>query len=112
MSKPKTHIISLEEAIALTTRFRHHRSTELPISETYSKSAILSLLEQRGAEKLRIYLGEKEDGKICTVLVAANKLDQDILPNSTDMSPTDEGLILEDAIRCPELCPAVSPLNE
>lgn len=111
MSNQKTHIISLEEAIVLTTRFRNHRPNALPISETFSRSAVLGLLEQKDADKLRIYLGEKEDGRICTVLVAADEWDQDILSVSTNIPSIDDGMILQDAIRCPELCPPPSPLN-
>lgn len=111
MSIQNTHTISLEEAIALTTRFRAHRPNALPISETFSKSAVICLLEQKGADRLRIYLGEKEDGRICTVLVAANEWDQDILALSTDTASIEQALILQDAIRCPELCPPPSALN-
>lgn len=106
-----THSISLEDAIVLTTRFREHRPTTLPISETFSKSALLLLLEQKGADRLRIYLGEKEDGKICTVLVAADEWDQDIIASNTNIASTEQAIILQDAIRCPELCPPPSPLN-
>lgn len=112
MQNENTHIISLEQAVALTTRFRAHRPTELPLCETFSKAAVINLLEQIGAKKMRIYLGEKEDGKVCTILVAVNQFDQDIISFGIDITSTDQGIILQDAIRCPELCPPPSPLNE
>ncbi len=106
------HVISLDEAIALTTRFRQHRTENQPICETFEKAAVLRLLQHEDAVSLRIYQGEKADGKICSVLCAANAEGADILPSGASANEsTDDGEILEDAIRCPELCPPPSPLN-
>ena len=107
------HSITLTEAIDLMNRFRATRASNLPLSETFDKNSVLALLAVPTATSLRIYLGEKVDGKICSVLVAADAMGNDILPISAGtLGITDAGaLILEDAIRCPDLCPPASPLN-
>ena len=107
------HSISLAEAIELTSRFRPNRTSNLPLAETFDKNAILAMLAVPNATRFRIYLGEKEDGKICSVLVAADAEGSDILPTAiTSANVTnDPPYILEDAIRCPEACPPPSPLN-
>jgi len=60
-------------------------------------------------------MGEKANGNICTVLVAANGQGNDILPLQEEaiqsMVMDEDALILDDAVRCPELCPPYSPLN-
>lgn len=115
MSNKLQHTISLPTAIELTTRFRANKTRNLPICETFDLASVQTLLSVPNSAFLRIYLGEKENGDVCLVLVAADANGNDILPLTTDThSTTDEEtpLILEDAIRCPELCPPPSPLNE
>jgi hypothetical protein len=113
MSYNVKHRISLATAIELTSRFRNSRPADLPICETFSKAAVLALLNTPQSAFLRIYLGKKENGDVCAVLVAADNQGHDLLPEEqrTADEPI-EPLILEDAIRCPELCPPPSPLNE
>jgi hypothetical protein len=109
------HSISLDEAIDLTSRFRANRPSFMPICETFDRPSVLSLLNVTGAAKLRVYMGEKSNGNVCTVLVAANDEGADILPTDENAIPStimeDDALILDDAVRCPELCPPYSPLN-
>ena len=107
------HQISLEEAIELTKRYRNDPGADLPNAETFGRDSIAALIEQPGCHAFRIYLGRKADGKICSVLVAADAEGHDILPPPQDelTNGDDEGIILEDAIRCPPACPPESPLN-
>jgi hypothetical protein len=107
------HSISLPEAVTLTSRFRTNRTPNLAICETFDKQSVISMLAVENSAHLRIYLGEKEDGKVCSVLVAADAEGNDILPpESASLSAEDgEEIILEDAMRCPDLCPPPSPLN-
>jgi hypothetical protein len=113
MSTTIPHQIDLGTAIDLTTRLRNNRPGNLPICETYDKTSVQALLDQPNAAKFRLYLGQKPNGDICNVLVAADENDHDILPEegSNSLTGTDEGIILEDSVRCPELCPPESPLN-
>ena len=112
MSKTPPHAISLEEAIELTTRFREHRTDNLALSETFDKNSVLAMLSVPNSAKLRIYLGQKVNGEVCSVLVAADEAGNDLLPPiSSSRDGEGDELILEDAIRCPQLCPPPSPLN-
>jgi hypothetical protein len=115
MSQTIQHSISLGEAMVLTTRFRNNRPANMPLSETFDKSSVLQMLQVSNATSLRLYLGQKENGDICNVLVAADEEGNDILPPPATAGLTegdDDVLILEDSFRCPELCPPPSPLNE
>lgn len=113
MQNTTPHSISLAEAIELTTRFRANRTPDLALAETFDKNAVLAMLSVPNAAQFRIYLGEKADGNICSILVAADAEGNDILPLATNLAIADEdpALILEDAFRCPDLCPPPSPLN-
>lgn len=107
------HQISLEQAIALTTRYRKNPVSDAPFSETYDAASVQALLNQRGSQSFRLYLGRKPDQRICTVLVAVDANGHDILPPTGLVTLSDdEGIILEDAIQCPPICPPPSPLNE
>lgn len=107
------HQITLQEAIELTTRYRNNPVTNAPLSETYDAASVRALLNQPGCRSFRLYLGRKPDERICTVLVAVDANGSDILPPSGLATNTDdEGILLEDAIQCPPICPPPSPLNE
>lgn len=107
------HQISLQEAIALTTRYRNNPVTDAPFSETYDAASVKVMLNQLGCQSFRLYLGRKPDQKICSVLVAVDENGNDILPPTGLVTITDdEGIILEDAIQCPPICPPPSPLNQ
>ncbi len=114
------HQISLGEAIELTTRFRKNPGPDMSYSETFDSASVLALLNQPNCKSFRIYLGRKADDRICSVLVAADADDHDILPplasalsaKTAAKSADDDGIILEDAFHCPPVCPEASPLNE
>ena len=108
------HQISLAEAIELTTRYRNNPLPDLPLCETFDKSSVAALLAQPGCHSFRIYLGRKKDDSVCSVLVAADANGQDILPppQRNELTDGDDGILLEDAFRCPPACPPPSPLNE
>ena len=65
------HVISLQEAIVLTKRFRENRETVLatayqgqnllPLSETFNRNAIEMLLNKPGCTGIRIYYGMDEN---------------------------------------------------
>lgn len=108
----KPNQISLQQAIDYTSRFRENPGPDMPYSETFSAASVKALLEQNECKSFRIYLGRKTDNRICCVLVAADEKGQDILPPLNPVSSQeDQGIILEDALQCPPLCPPPSPLN-
>jgi len=122
------HFISLAEAAALNARYRQHHENILkeayqgqnilPLSETFDRYAVDTVLEKPGCTGLRVYYGMTEDLAVHAVMVGVDENNRDILPVTTGTSAaaageTDEedGFILERAIRCPDLCPDSSPLN-
>lgn len=118
----QTHFISLDTAVAMTARFRanrnnvlkpeYHNSDIVANCETFSKSAVETLLQQTGCTGFRIYYGMDEDLKIHAILVGVNSNDADILPLQGGLVAEDpDGTILEEGQRCPPYCPPTSPLN-
>jgi hypothetical protein len=115
------HKITLNSAVEMTTRYRQNRQlvladpsdeTLLPLSETFNKDAIQSLLNTTGAAGFRIYYGMTENKNIHAILVAVDQTGADILPPAQSLTLTEEDeIILEDGQRCPYTCPPESPLN-
>lgn len=112
-----SHLVSLHYAIQLTSRFRNNRELVLanaykeqdilPLSETFNKDDIESLLGQQDAAGLRIYYGMDDHYKLHAVVVATNPQNEDILPAGL----LDEPIIVQEGQRCPVICPPSSPLN-
>lgn len=107
------HEISLAQAIEMTARYRANRPENFPISETFAIEAITKLMSAEGCQGIRIYYGMKENLEAHAILVAVNAEGEDILPLVGDESVLDGSnpVILEDAIRCPPVCPKASVLN-
>lgn len=108
--------ISLQSAVDLTTEFRSEReamletnyqdNNTLPISETFEKSHVQSVINQTGCQKLRVYYGMDGDSKVHAILVAVDSNDADILTIGDQSA-----YILEQGVRCPEDCGPNSALN-
>ena len=115
-----SNFISLEQAVAMTTRYRKNMDTVLapefrnrnilPICETFDRSSFETLLGETAATFIRVYLGMDETDKIRVIAVAADQKGVDILPDA-GKALDGGGSIVEDGIRCPTNCPTASPLN-
>ena len=113
-----THSISLEQAVAMTTRYRtwketilmpEYRNTNLLCSaETIALADVQQLLSEAGAVAMRIYYGMDATKAVHAILVGVDQEGRDILPSG---QTTEEGTILEEGQRCPPLCGEPSPLN-
>ncbi|MGC4235402.1 MAG: hypothetical protein QM594_20690, partial [Niabella sp.] len=91
----------------------HQNKNLLPLSETFDRAVIDSILARPGCTALRIYYGMDEELKLHAIVVAAGKDNADILPVAMTMTDDGgDGGIAENANRCPPLCPPSSPLNE
>lgn len=120
------HFISLQEAIDMTSLYRtehenilktdYQNQGILPLSEAFDRSAFDTVLAKEGCAGLRIYYGMSEDLKIHAIIVGTDANGDDILPQENSMAisneNTDEEDIIEKGIRCPDICPSGSPLNE
>lgn len=113
MNTTTNHEISLQLAINMTTLYRANRPANFPLSETFDKAAVAKLLATPDCASLRIYYGMNQDLLSHAILVAADASGADILPAANAAAvAADEPVILEDALRCPDLCPPKSGLNK
>ena len=120
-----SHFISLEKAVAMTSRYRNNKeqilattyqdSDILALNESFDRAAIDTLLATPGCAGMRIYYGMDTALKVHAVMVAVNADNEDILPAGTETasnSAEDDPIIVEEGQRCPPICPGGSPLNE
>lgn len=113
-----SHAISLDEAKEMISFYKANREEILAdeykgrdilaYSEAFDVDAILTLIANTLCRKMRIYYGMDNAKKVHAILVAVDGNGKDILPNDPGV-PTP--MIVEDAIRCPDQCPAASDLN-
>ena len=117
VTNPCSNIISLKQAVGMTTEYRNCKDSilaegvdpsVLPICETYEKSDFETLINQTGCVKVRVYFGMKDGKAISTLIVGVNAENEDMI-SSTNPAYTD--VILDDAERCPNMCPPPSVLN-
>lgn len=116
-----THFVTLDAAKALTTNFQSKKEQildaafqgqeVLPTCETFERSAFDALLAQTGVEKIRIYLGMDSSNKVKMVIAGVNSGDNDMLPQTSSTVVSGEDILLEDGVRCPNMCPPSSDLN-
>ena len=97
MSEPRSHRISLKEAVEMTHAYQEtHKGVK---GWWFSREAIESLLATSGAGGIRIYLGEGKAGPTPV-----------ICPTSSDKRDITDGFIAEMALPCPPYCDDDSPL--
>lgn len=109
-----SHLISLQNAIDMTSTFRDEKENILiqslrgqnilPICETFDRSAFDTLLAQSGCEAIRVYFSMDSSLKVKLVIVGVDGNKADILTSSDEK-------ITEDGQRCPDICPPGSALN-
>lgn len=129
----RQHVITVREAKAYSTSFRQGRQElarrlgdsaflrdtfNLPDAETFNRHAIALLLNQEGAEGVRIYMGRDAKGLVRLVLVPVDKAGKNIigrlLANRTASIPgvksanaqdgNEDGEAIENGQRCPTMC--------
>ncbi|HMI77185.1 MAG TPA: hypothetical protein VK484_00245 [Ferruginibacter sp.] len=114
-----SHFITQERAVEMTSEYRSNKEAILatgyqnqgilPLSETFNRGEIDTLLGKSGCEGLRIYYGMDENLKVHAIIIPVNEDNEDILPGEN--APVDNSIV-EEGQRCPDLCPPESPLNE
>ncbi len=113
--------IPLSQAVDMTTRYRQNKDSIiatgydkniLPICETFDAASVANILAVQGCVSVRIYYGMSEDLYLHAIVVAADQNGQDILPTEgMDGTTATSADILDEAQRCPPMCPPPSPLN-
>ncbi|MEP6749369.1 MAG: hypothetical protein ABJB86_16660 [Bacteroidota bacterium] len=117
-----SNFITLAQAIEMTTTYRKEKENILtaeyrgkgilPVCETFEKASFTALLGETDCQYIRVYLAMDEDLQIRVIVVGADSKNADILPVAGLAKPLDGGgNIVEDGIRCPDLCPPPSPIN-
>jgi hypothetical protein len=94
---PKSHRISLDEALDQAKRFR----AGMHKGGLFLRKEIDDLLAQPGCSALRFYYGRKADGTRTVILVGSDQ-------KGNDMA---NGVVLEEHFLCPPWCNDASPLN-
>jgi hypothetical protein len=115
------HFISLQTAREMTTNYRKSKENLLkpdlqnkgilPICETFDRTAFDTILSDANCKKVRVYLCVDSANQIRVLVVAVNGNDEDILPSGAQVTTDDEGRIIEEGQRCPDICPPPSPLT-
>lgn len=129
----RRHVISVKQAKAYTDNYRNARQNlvrrlgdsaylrdtfNLLNAETFNRHAIALLLNQEGAEGVRIYLGRDDSGYVRMVLVPVDSKGQNIITRLLGSStahipgvksanaapPDDDGEAIENGQRCPTMC--------
>lgn len=124
------HIIPVKDAKAYTRSFEQGRSDlakrlgdstylvdtlNLPNAEMFNRHAIALLLNQEGAEGIRIYFGRDAKGQVRLVLLPVDKEGKNIIrkllpdgivsiPGISSAYAQEEGEAIENGQRCPTMC--------
>lgn len=134
--KASRHVISLEEAERLKGGYQNIKKElqrrladrfldsafNLPDGELFNRDAIAALLNAKGADGIRIYLGRDDKGLVRFVLQPADSTGKDInavlvpgaravnIPGISSASAASGGYqAMESGQRCPPLCSKVDP---
>lgn len=120
-----SQFISLDEAVAMTTRYRENRDnilnpefagTEyLPYAESFDRSQFETFFARPECIGVRMYYGMDEGSKVHLVIVGIDDRGSDILPRGQSKDNAVEGeenFIIQTGQRCPPTCDEDgSPLN-
>lgn len=118
--EPANHFISLEQAKKMAAEYRKGKEVILnsqyagknilPTCETFSREGFDTILQNLDCASIRIYYGMDEELKIHSIIVGVNSKGEDIL-TATDTTIAGED-ILENADRCPVICPPPSGITQ
>lgn len=95
------HRITLDEAAALTRRFRHGGAKRLGDSVAFNAEPVKELLAQEGCVGIRCYQGLTAEGTPTVMLVGVDA-------KGNDMT---SGVLLDWGMPCPPYCPDDDALN-
>jgi hypothetical protein len=109
------HLITKDEAVELTTRFRNsiplmlkpgYTEDVFPISETFIKTIFTNISQQAGCVAIRGYLGMDGDNKVRLLFIGVDDDNNDIF----SLDNGQPAYIFEYGQRCPPICGS-GPLN-
>lgn len=94
MPEAPDQLITLQEATALTTRFRSQRPSPTVLGWGFSRPAIDAVLSTAGCAGIRVYRALSEKGEEQVVIVAIDANGKDLV----------SGAIAERGWPCPPIC--------
>ena len=94
------HVITLDQATKYIDKYKAAPTYAIK-GAYFDRSIFDKILAQTDCVGIRYYYGRKDDGSPCLVLVGVDS-------KGGDMTG---GILGEDAVPCPPLCPPGSPLN-
>ncbi|HYH14988.1 MAG TPA: hypothetical protein VD794_07205 [Flavisolibacter sp.] len=121
--KGANHFIPLEKAKKLKKKFKEKKGQlinpgikvqdVIPDSETFDRAAIDRLLALPGCVGIRIYTGMDDEDKLHSILVGVNDKGEDLIipSNTVGLTAENDGVVVEDAVRCPPHCPTDSEID-
>jgi len=95
------HSILIEEASALTSRYRAQLTMGGKIGGFFGKAAIESILDQQDCVGIRYYYGLTEEDEQVLVLIGVDEDENDLV----------EGVVCEFSVACPPNCGSSNDLN-
>lgn len=96
-----SHVITLQEAIAMTHAFQNSlQFSGQTKAGLVDAAAVMNLLNQPNCVGMRVYFALKPNNILTTVLVGTDNNGEDIA----------SGILLDDLVSCPPYCPVNSPL--
>lgn len=96
------HRISLQEAVEMTSNFRSSTPAGMAYAEKFDAASVKAVLSQPGCISLRIYYGRRVNNTVHAIIVGVDTNGNDIV--SSSITENNEGIILEDGVRCPPTC--------
>ena len=118
---PSKHLISLNEAHEMISKFRKMKEVILkdnflnldilPNCETFERSAFDTILAKEGCTSVRAYLGMDAFDQVRLIFVGVNENNEDLINSVNTADEDDDGDIFENGVRCPSVCPPPSPIN-
>ncbi|WP_119079419.1 hypothetical protein [Chitinophaga alhagiae] len=138
--RAKEHVIAMEEAATYTRAFAGARmelekqlqdtayltrNFNLPVAESFNRHAIAALLNKKGADGIRIYLGLNPKREVVFVLVPVDGQGKDIaeklvayetpwvpgVSRAMALPPAEDAEAMERGHRCPHTCDLESPVT-
>jgi hypothetical protein len=93
-------LISLQDGAAMTARFRTNFPTQIK-ARFFGKAVLDQLLNQPGAQGIRMYFAQNANNEMELVICAADENENDML-----------GMIADMALSCPIRCSSPNSLNK
>jgi hypothetical protein len=98
----ENHVITLDQATKYVQNYTSNPTAPTIKGAYFGRNIFDKILSQPGCIGLRYYYAKKDDGTATLVLVGVDGTGNDMT----------QGVLAEESLPCPPLCPAPNPLNK